>query len=211
MLAAGDRRMALGVDRIAGLSDILVQPLPVFAGAASYVAGATMGPDGIPRPVIDVAALIDFAAGCRHAGNPAERPSSSSSPAPSQEALPILVIDDSLTTRMLEQSILEAEGYEVELATSAEQGLAMARARPYALFLVDVEMPGMNGFEFVATVTADATLRATPAILVTSLDSAESRERGRAAGAYSYIVKGEFNQSIYLDRIRSVVGTGGAA
>ena len=132
-----------------------------------------------------------------------------------EEVLPILVIDDSLTTRMLEQSILEAEGYEVELATSAEQGLAMARAKRYALFLVDVEMPGMNGFEFVATVTADETLSQTPAILVTSLDSAESRERGRAAGAYSYIVKGEFNQSIYLDRIRSIAGnrraTGGAA
>ena len=193
------RRMALGVDRVCGLGDVLVQPLPRFAGIASLVAGTSLGTDGVPRPVVDVGELMTFLGG-RAGGTSVEQETREA------VALPILVIDDSLTTRMLEQSILEAEGYEVELATSAEQGLAMARKKAYALFLVDVEMPGMNGFEFVATVNADARLRATPCILVTSLDSAESRERGRAAGAYSYIVKGEFNQAVYLDRIRGVVG-----
>ena len=209
VLAEGARRMAIGVDRMVGLSDVLVLPVPAFAGVAGYVAGTAMGPDGVPRPVIDAAALLDFLAGPQHRRFLAASPSSSSAqPVAEHALLPILVVDDSLTTRMLEQSILEAEGYEVELATSAEQGLAMARAKHYALFLVDVEMPGMNGYEFVATVTADETLRRTPAIMVTSLDSPESRERGRAAGAYSYIVKGEFNQAVYLDRIRSVVGFG---
>lgn len=200
VLAEGGRRMALGVDRISGLNDVLVQPLPRFAGVRSLVAGTSLGTDGVPRPVVDVGELIGFlSSGVGGAGM-------ESGSRELAVALPILVIDDSLTTRMLEQSILEAEGYEVELATSAEQGLAMARGKAYALFLVDVEMPGMNGFEFVAAVNADAQLRATPCILVTSLDSAESRERGRAAGAYSYIVKGEFNQTVYLDRIRGVVG-----
>ena len=204
VLAEGSRRMVLGVDRMVGLNEILVQPLPRFAGVAAFIAGTSMGPDGVPRPVIDVAGLMRFVAGADYSRTIAEP--GAIGQRSQREALPILVIDDSLTTRMLEQSILEAEGYEVELATSAEQGLAMARAKPYALFLVDVEMPGMNGFEFVATVTADEDLRRTPAILVTSLDSPESRERGRAAGAYSYIVKGEFDQAIYLNRIRAASG-----
>ncbi len=209
VLAAGSRRMAVGVDSVVGLSDVLVEPLPRFAGVPEYVAGTSMGPAGEPRIVVDPPALLDFFL---------DRERGSSIPSPGEAhfvnegtRLPILVIDDSLTTRMLEQSILEAEGYEVELATSAEQGLAMARSKPYALFLVDVEMPGMNGFEFVATARADSVLQDTPAILVTSLDSAESRERGRAAGAFSYIVKGEFNQQIYLDRIRAVVDLSGTA
>ena len=50
---------------------------------------------------------------------------------------------------MLEQSILESAGYEVELAVSAEEALEKARRRRYALFLVDVEMPGMDGFAFI--------------------------------------------------------------
>ncbi len=198
VLAAGTRKMALGVERIVGLSEALVRPVGLFAGVSGVVAGTTLGTDGVPRVVVDCGGLMDaMEAGLRqvHVAK-----------AEVTARLPILVVDDSLTTRMLEQSILEAEGYEVELATSAEMGLAMARKKRYGLFLVDVEMPGMDGYGFVATVTAEEGLRETPAILVTSLDSVESRERGRLAGAYSYIVKGEFNQKVYLDRIRSAVG-----
>src|SRR5204862_56040 len=78
---------------------------------------------------------------------------------------PILVIDDSLTTRMLERSILESAGYEVELATSAEEALEMAKRRSYALFLVDVEMPGMDGYTFVARTRAEPAFAQIPAIL----------------------------------------------
>lgn len=198
---AANARLVLGVSAIGSARDVLVEPLPPSAEAEPYVAGVTVAPDGTPELVLYPEAIVPSASSAAwRAEVRAEEPE----PA----ALPLLVIDDSLTTRMLEQSILEAEGYEVDVATSAEQGLQMARAGVYALFLVDVEMPGMNGYEFVAAVNADATLRETPCIMVTSLDSAESRERGRLAGAYSYIVKGEFNQGVYLERIESAVRQG---
>ena len=98
-------------------------------------------------------------------------------------APPLLVVDDSLTTRMLEQSILESAGYEVDLAVSAEEALDKARARRYGLFLVDVEMPGMDGFDLVRTTRADPQLASIPAILVTSRGGAggpAARGRGRA-------------------------------
>jgi two-component system chemotaxis sensor kinase CheA len=119
---------------------------------------------------------------------------------------PILVIDDSLTTRMLEQSILESAGYEVELAVSAEEGLAKARSRRFGVFVVDVEMPGMDGFEFVRVTRADARLSTTPAILVTSRGAAEDRQQGMDAGASAYIVKGEFDQDRLLATIRELMG-----
>src|ERR1019366_6513551 len=121
---------------------------------------------------------------------------------------PALVIDDSLTTRMLEQSILESAGYEVELATSAEEALGKAKDRRYGPFVVDVEMPGMDGFEFVGRTRADPVLRETPAILVTSRGSVEDRQRGRDAGARGYIVKGEFDQGRLLQTIRDLIGAG---
>jgi two-component system chemotaxis sensor kinase CheA len=120
--------------------------------------------------------------------------------------LPVLVVDDSLTTRMLEQSILESAGYEVDVATSAEQALEKSKARAYGLFVVDVEMPGMDGFEFVARTRTDPSLRNTPAILVTSRGSAEDKRRGFEAGARAYIVKGEFDQGHLLRAIRELVG-----
>ncbi|MET0413769.1 MAG: response regulator, partial [Polyangiaceae bacterium] len=120
--------------------------------------------------------------------------------------LPLLVIDDSMTTRMLEQSILESAGYEVDTASSAEEGLASARRRRYALFLVDVEMPGMDGFTFIETIRKDPDLRAIPAILVTSLSEPAHRKRGQDVGAQGYVVKSEFDQADLLTRIRRLVG-----
>jgi two-component system chemotaxis sensor kinase CheA len=121
------------------------------------------------------------------------------------DRLPILVIDDSLTTRMLEQSILISAGHDVHAATSAEEGLEMVRGNAYALVLVDVDMPGMDGFTFVETIRADDALRHLPAILVTSRDSAEDLQRGRDVGADAYIVKGDFAQGVFLDTVKRLI------
>ena len=126
--------------------------------------------------------------------------------APSAPAHPVLVVDDSLTTRMLEQSILESAGYTVEVALCAEEALEVARRKRFALFLVDVEMPGMDGFTFVERIRADPALHAIPAILVTSRAAPEDLQRGRDVGAQGYVVKSEFDQSALLAMIRPLVG-----
>jgi two-component system chemotaxis sensor kinase CheA len=119
---------------------------------------------------------------------------------------PVLVIDDSLTTRMLEQSILEMAGYDVDVAQSAEEGLEKARQRRYALFLVDVEMPGIDGFTFIQRIRADPVLHNIPAILVTSRSAPEDRQRGVDVGAQGYVVKSGFNQSELLTLIQTLLG-----
>ena len=118
---------------------------------------------------------------------------------------PILVIDDSLTTRMLEQSILESAGYEVALATSAEEGLEKARQSPYALFLVDVEMPGIDGFTFIERTRREPALAQVPAVLVSSRSDPEDLARGQQVGASGYIVKGRFDQRELLGLIERLV------
>jgi two-component system chemotaxis sensor kinase CheA len=105
---------------------------------------------------------------------------------------------------MLEQSILQTAGFEVDVATSAEEGLGMARAREYGLFVVDVEMPGMNGFEFTQLTRTDNRLRNISVILVTSLNSDADKRRGREAGASAYVVKGQFDQTFFLEQVRTL-------
>ncbi len=192
------RCAALGVDRLLGCATIVVRPLPALVEADPAVAGVWLDAEGNPQLVLDPEGLV-AAAGCT--------PGASAEPlAVAATRDPILVIDDSLTTRMLEQSILESAGYQVEVASSAEEALGKARARPHCLFVVDVEMPGMNGFEFVALTRKDPALRLLPAILVTSLSGAEDRRRGAEAGASAFIVKGEFDQGHLLDVIRTLIG-----
>jgi two-component system chemotaxis sensor kinase CheA len=115
-----------------------------------------------------------------------------------------LVIDDSLTTRMLEQSILESAGFEVDAVMSGEEALAKAKRRRYALFLVDIEMPGMDGFTFIERARADPGLRDIPAIVVSSRASSEDRHRGAELGARAYIVKSEFDQAEFLQCVREL-------
>ena len=196
VVQSGGALAAVGVDRLLGTANVVVRPLPANAQVEPVVLGASLDAEGNPQVVLDPAGLVLAAQAEGGAQGEPER-------AP---RLPVLVIDDSLTTRMLEQSILESAGYQVDLATSAEQALVMARERRYGLFMVDVEMPGMNGFEFVEKTRADAQLREVPAILVTSRGSPEDRRRGMEAGARAYVVKGEFDQSHLLQAIRELLG-----
>jgi two-component system chemotaxis sensor kinase CheA len=188
---------AVGVERLRGTQNLVVRPLPHFTPSASIVAGASLDAEGHPQLLLDPEGVIEHV---RSAG-----PARANAAAP---RAPILIIDDSLTTRMLEQSILESAGYEVDLATSGEDALERARKRRYALFLVDVEMPGMDGFTFIERVRAEPGLRDTPSILVTSRSTSQDRERGRSVGAQAYIVKGEFDQTELLEKIRLLVGAG---
>ncbi len=199
VVQSGGRCVALGVERLLGAANIVMRALPVVVEADPVVAGASLDAEGTPQLVLDPAGLV--AAAERSRGETFN----AAAEAQAQRA-PILVIDDSLTTRMLEQSILEAAGYQVELAVSAEDGLIKAHDHRYSLFIVDVEMPDMDGFGFVAQTRADPVLRDIPAILVTSRDSADDRLRGQQVGASAYIIKGEFDQMLLLQTIRKLVG-----
>jgi two-component system chemotaxis sensor kinase CheA len=195
VVAAADGAAAIGVDRLNGTGRVVVRSMTTLAHAALFVAGLSLDAEGNPQLVLDPDGLVAEA-----------RREGASEPAGDATRRPVLVIDDSLTTRMLEQSVLESAGYEVDLATSGEEGLEKARQREYALFLVDVEMPGIDGFTFVERVRADPSLHRVPAILVTSRDAVEDRRRGRDAGAQGYIVKSQFDQAELLAMIKPLVG-----
>jgi two-component system chemotaxis sensor kinase CheA len=186
---------AFTVDRTLGIEEVVVRALPPRAPIDAIIAGMALDAEGVPYPVIEPRALV--AAVRRATIVPV--------PAPRRLA-PILVVDDSPTTRMLEQSILESAGYEVELAISAEDALARLERGMYAMLLVDVEMPGLDGIGLVRQLRATPALAALPAVLVTSRDSEVDRRRGTDAGAQGYIVKGDFDQGELLTLIASLVG-----
>ena len=190
IVRSGGRHAALEVDRVLGTANVVVRHLPSWLAADQVVVGAALDPRGAPQIVLDPDGIVRSA---RTAGNHAE--------VTVEPPLPVLVVDDSLTTRMLEQSILESAGYQVDLAVSGEEALAKAREKRYGIFIVDVEMPGMDGFELVARTRADRRLRDTPAILVTSRGSPDDRRRGEDVGASGYIVKSEFDQGRLLEII----------
>ncbi|PRC95174.1 hybrid sensor histidine kinase/response regulator [Solimicrobium silvestre] len=202
VVATGDALFAVAVERLCGMDTVVLRALPPSCPADPIVLGVYLDEEGNPRMVLNPDTLVAQ----RGSGNAnTEGDSLPRSGSSQMSSAPILIIDDSLTTRMLECSILESAGFVVEMAACAEDGLDMARRGSYALFLVDVEMPGMDGFSFVKHTQADPLLREVPSILVTSCNSAEDRRRGKECGARAYIVKGEFDQVEFLERVTELV------
>jgi two-component system chemotaxis sensor kinase CheA len=195
LIEADETVVALGVERLLGTESVVVRVLPAEVEAEATAAGVSLDAEGNPRLLLEPTGVV--AAAVRITSAPFKEGS---------KPLPVLVIDDSLTTRMLEQSILESAGYEVHTATSGEEGLIKAHQQRYALFLVDVEMPGIDGFTFIERARADPELHDIPAILVTSRNSPEDLARGKSVGARAHIVKSEFDQTDLLARIRRLVG-----
>ena len=185
---------AFGVDRLLGVTNVILRPLPVAALARPVVSGVSLDLEGNPQLVLDASELVLAAQDATGLQVEPETP-----------AYMVLVIDDSMTTRMLERSILESAGYQVDVAVSGEEGLEKAFRKRYALFLVDVEMPGMDGFTFIERTQSNPELRDIPAILVTSRASPEDLQRGRDVGARGYIIKSEFDQGMLLTRISELV------
>ncbi len=195
VLESSSGMAVVGADRILGVRETVARPLPSLACANDIVAGASLDVESNPCLVLDPESLVKAAL---------QRKGESQDPAALRKPV-ILIVDDSLTTRMLEQSILESAGYEVECAVSAEEALIMAKQKPYGLFLVDVEMPGMDGFALLEKFREDAGLREIPAILVTSRASREDRRRAESVGARDHIIKGEFDQVRLLGRIKELL------
>jgi len=115
------------------------------------------------------------------------------------------VVDDSITTRSLEKSILEHAGYKVSLAVDGKQAWALLQEQEFDLVVTDVEMPEMDGFELTSLIKQSDRLKRLPVIIVTSLAREEDRRRGIEAGAEAYIVKGQFETGVLLDVVGQLI------
>ncbi len=116
----------------------------------------------------------------------------------------VLVVDDSITTRMLERNILETHGYEVLVAVDGEDALRQLRIHQVDLVISDVQMPRLDGFELLTAIKADPSLRHLPVILLTSCVDRVDRERGLDLGAEAYLDKQSFDQDGLLETVRQI-------
>jgi two-component system chemotaxis sensor kinase CheA len=194
-----DQRIACTVDAQLGNSVVVVKGLGAQFAAVKFVFGATILGDGNPALILNVPDLLtascDETRSLRH-----ERPAALSCRGK------VLVVDDSITTRTMEQSILATQGYQVQTAVSGEDALEKSAAQRFDLIISDVEMPGINGFQLTRLLRATEEYRDTPIIVVSSLSRDEDKRQAMQAGAQAYIVKGAFDQGLLLDTVQMLIG-----
>jgi twitching motility two-component system response regulator PilH len=101
----------------------------------------------------------------------------------------ILIVDDSPTEIHVLKTMLEKNGFETISAASGEDGIAMAKSEKPDLILMDVVMPGMNGFQATRKITKDEDTSTIPVIIVTTKDLETDRVWGMRQGAKDYVTK----------------------
>lgn len=200
LLADGLRQLAVLVDEIVGNHELVVKPLGERLDGVKFVTGAAVLPDGDLALTVSASALI--AGFLRLApGSVARRPVETQQHATKR----LLVVEDSMTTRLLVASVLEASGYTVEAAADGLGAWEVLEARDVDLVVSDVEMPRMDGILLTGKMRATARTRDIPVILLTARESDSDRLRGMQAGADAYLTKSAFDQAALLETIQRLL------
>ncbi len=195
VLTAGGQTVAFIVDAVLGEQQVLVKSLGRQLKRVRNVSAVTVLGSGRIVPILHVHDLM------RSALSLSETAVSTQGRALAKQTHTLLVVEDSVTSRMLLKNILEAAGYRVLTAVDGSAGLSLVRSEQVDAVVSDVEMPIMDGFELTAAIRQDKDLSDLPVVLVTSLSEDGDRARGIDVGANAYIVKSSFDQSNLLATI----------
>ena len=115
---------------------------------------------------------------------------------------PVVLVVDDIPENLVLASALLKDLYRVKAATSGEKALTIARTEPPDLILLDVMMPGMDGYETCAWLKSDAALKQIPVIFLTAKGDVQDEEKGFALGAVDYIVK-PLSPTLLLARVKT--------
>ena len=200
VISSLDKRVGFIIDEIIGEEEIFIRSLGRHLTKVNNVSGATILGTGEVLVILDAEDLIvnsrlSHPASIRKAPRREKR-----------KEKKILVAEDALSTRELEKSILEAEGYLVDTAVDGLDALEKAVHMKYDLVMTDVQMPRMDGFQLCENLKKHEMYKDVPVVIVTSLSKEEDKRHGIEVGASAYIIKNAFDHSALLDAVERLIG-----
>lgn len=195
------------VDAFMGERELVVQVIDPRLGKIKDVSVAALLDDGSPTLIIDVddmarsiAKLISKGRIDKVSGEDLEA---------NEDRRRVLVVDDSITVREVERKMLEAYGYEVDVAVDGMDGWNAVRSGDYHLVITDIDMPRMDGIELVKLIKQDELLQRIPVMVVSYKDREEDRLLGLEAGADYYLTKGGFHDESLREAVVDLIGVAG--
>lgn len=197
ILAYGAGQIACIVDEVIRVQEIVVRPLGSQLRRVKRITGAVILGDGRVALVLDALEIIQESI----KGPPAVAARVLSG----DDIRRILIVEDSVTSRALLQTIFERAGYLVHTAVDGMEALAMLKDNKIDIVVSDVDMPRMSGFTLTEKIRSDTRISGLPVVLVTSLDSPEDQQHGITVGADAYIMKTSFEKGKLLEVIRGLL------
>ncbi|MFM9263942.1 hybrid sensor histidine kinase/response regulator [Tychonema sp. BBK16] len=203
VLASSEGMLAVAVERLIGQQEIVVKPLPSPLSKPRGVLGSTILGDGKVVTILDVDDLVG-----QPVANSSIAPVSgkaSHSPPTSSQAPQILVVDDSYTIRQLLSLMLTRARYRVVQAKDGLDALEkLQNGLDCSLAIVDIEMPRMDGFEFLRSVRSTQRFAKIPIAMLTSRSGEKHRQMAMELGANQYFTK-PYSEALLLEAIPKLI------
>lgn len=206
ILTSAKNRLVFIVDKVISEQEGIVKPMGSQLKAIHKITGVNVLGNGQVVPVLNATEILDTAVKFKSGKLTADELTHLDTITEEKnKKRKILVVEDSLTSRSLLRNLLEASGYEVQTSIDGIEALALLSSGHFDLVLSDIEMPRLNGFELTEKIRNDETLRSTPIVLITSLESKEDRQRGLDVGANAYFNKSSFDQTNLMEVISRLI------
>ncbi|MCE9618992.1 MAG: hybrid sensor histidine kinase/response regulator [Planctomycetes bacterium] len=205
VLGEFDHPCGLVVDQFLGEQDLVVRKLDPRLGKTPFISSAAIDDEGGAILIMDVEdLLLGIRRGLSEGGVRGLDIASLRRGSAGRKR--ILVVDDSITVREVERQMLARLGYEVQTAVDGVDGFAQLKAGSFDLLVTDVDMPRMNGIEFVKALRRESRFANLPVAIVSYKDRAEDRAAGMEAGANAYLTKGSFQDQSFIQTIVDLIG-----
>lgn len=207
VLGRGSKTYALSVDRLQGETLLVERPIDERLGQLQDVSAAAFLDNGTPVLILNVEDLLHS---IEHLIGEGDITSTDygrkAESAIDRASKRVLVVDDSLTVRELERGLLTDKGYRVDVAVDGADGWNRVRLHDYDLVISDIDMPRMNGIEFVGLIRKEPRLRDMPVIIVSYKDREQDKKKGMEVGADYYLTKGSFIDESFIRAVRELIG-----
>ncbi|MCJ7773270.1 MAG: response regulator, partial [Desulfobacterales bacterium] len=182
VLEINDRRVTVAIEKMIGKREIVIKSLGSHLKHVKGISGATILGDGSVVPILNIEELIGagpiIAAGINEEFKPI-----------TGKHLEILIVDDSVSVRQVVARLIESQGWKTQTAKDGVEALEKIRESQPDLIVLDIEMPRMNGYEFLNAMNVQPRFKNTPVVMLTSRATSKHREKAISLGARGFIVK----------------------
>lgn len=183
IVQSGKGHAAVLVDEVREQREIVVKNLGTHLTHVKGVSGVTILGDGSLIPVLNLSELVDASQPAIPAGDWVPRPAERESP------LQVLVVDDSISVRQSIARLIKHQSWLPELAVDGVDALEKLESFQPDAIILDVEMPRMNGYEFMSILRGTEKFRSLPVIMLTSRTSDKHRAKAEELGVDFYMTK----------------------
>jgi len=197
LLEISGKRVAVSIENMIGKREIVIKSLGSHLKQVKGVSGATILGDGGVVPILNIEELIGGGAVITE-GEDDFKPIIS-------KQLEILIVDDSVSVRQVVARLMENQGWKTQTAKDGVEALERIRESKPDLIVLDIEMPRMNGYEFLNAMNVQSRFKNTPVVMLTSRATSKHREKAMSLGARGFVVK-PYKDDEFIDIVMRLTG-----